>query len=94
MCFVTVSSLSVAERWRFLLTGAERAAMDALVDDPREAAIDLAGVADRDLVSTMFSCACIGRRRTRILGEYNEAEERRATIVLLFEEWQMRGIQG
>ena len=49
-----MSSLSVADRCKFLFAGAERVAIDALLDEPNEAAIDLAGVAERDLVSTIF----------------------------------------
>lgn len=53
--FAVLISLSVAERSKPRLAGAVRVAIDALLDDPNDAAIDLAGVAERDLVSTIIA---------------------------------------
>lgn len=55
--FVAVSSLSVAARLMVRFTGAERVAIEGLLEVANEAAMDLAGVADRDLVSTILDVA-------------------------------------
>ena len=58
--FDAVSTPSVADRWRPRFAGAAvRVAIDALLEGPKDAAIDLAGVAERDLVITMIAAVYV-----------------------------------